>query len=124
MRRAEGIIVAFGAPGEAGQAAALAQGADAVAPAGQDLVRVALMANIPDEFVIGRIEHIMDRRGQLHHAQARPQMATGDAHGSDGFGAQFVGQLAQLFGLQLAQVGRPDDLVEQRGFGAISHDEA
>jgi hypothetical protein len=35
--------------GEAGEAAALAQGADAVAPAGEDLVRIGLVADVPDQ---------------------------------------------------------------------------
>ena len=40
MRRAKRIVFAFGPFGEAGQPAALAQCADAVASAGQDLVRM------------------------------------------------------------------------------------
>lgn len=49
MRRAERIVVAFAALGEAGQAAAGAQRADAVAPAGEDLVRIGLVADVPDQ---------------------------------------------------------------------------
>ena len=52
MRRAEGVVLALGALGEAGQPAALAQRADAVAPAGQDLVRIGLVADIPDQPVV------------------------------------------------------------------------
>ena len=48
MRGAERVVLALAAPGEARQAAALAEGADAVAPAGQDLVRIGLVADIPD----------------------------------------------------------------------------
>ena len=40
MRGAERVVFALGALGEAGQPAALAQRADAVAPAGQNLVRI------------------------------------------------------------------------------------
>ena len=122
MRRAERIIVGFGPLGEARQPATLAQGADAVAPPGQYLVRIALVADIPHQLVARRIEHIMDRGGQFHHAQARPQMATRHAHGGNHFLPQFIGQLPQLFGLQGAQIGRPDDLVEQRRLRAIIHE--
>ena len=52
MRRAERVVFAFGAPGEAGKPALLAQRADAVAPAGQDLVRIGLVADIPDQPVV------------------------------------------------------------------------
>ncbi len=49
MRGAERVVFALGALGEAGEAAALAQGADAVAAAGQDLVRIGLVADVPDQ---------------------------------------------------------------------------
>ena len=52
MRGAEGIVFALGAAGEAGQPALLAQRADAVAAAGQDLVRIGLVADIPDQPVV------------------------------------------------------------------------
>ena len=71
MGRAERIIFALGALGEARQAAALAQRADPVAPAGQDLVRIGLVANVPDQLVGGGVEHVVQRNGQLDHAQAR-----------------------------------------------------
>ena len=122
VRRAERVIFGFGALGEAAEATALAQGANAIAPAGQYLVRIALMAHVPDQLVVGRVEHIMDGGGQFHDTQARPQMAPGHADGGDGFGAQFIGQLAELVGLQLAQVGGDLDGVEQRR-GRIGHGE-
>ncbi len=53
MRRAEGIVFALAALGEAGQAAARAKGADAAAAPGQDLVRIALVPDIPDQHVLG-----------------------------------------------------------------------
>ena len=56
MRGAEGVVFAFGALGEAGQPSALAQRADAVAASGQDLVRIGLVADVPDQLVVGRIE--------------------------------------------------------------------
>ena len=61
MGRAEGVVFALGAFGEAAEAAALAQSADAVAAPGQDLVRIALMADIPDQLVMRRVEDRVDR---------------------------------------------------------------
>ena len=78
VRRAERVVFALAALGEAGKAAAHAQGADAVAPAGQDLVRIALVADVPDQPVVRRVEHIMDRDGQLDHAEPGAEMAAGD----------------------------------------------
>ena len=52
MRGAERVVFALGALGEAGQAAAHAQRADAVAAAGENLVRIGLMADVPDDAVV------------------------------------------------------------------------
>ena len=122
MRRAERVVLALAALGEAAEPPALPQGADPVAPPGQDLVRIALVPDVPDQPVVGRVEHIMDRGGQLDHAEPRAQMPAGHADRADRFGAQFVGQLPQLFGLQLAEVGGGIDRVEQRSIGAFGHD--
>jgi hypothetical protein len=48
MRGAEGVVFAFGALGESAQAVFLAQRADAVAAIRQNLVRIALVADIPN----------------------------------------------------------------------------
>ncbi len=58
---AEGVVFAFRAAGETCQAAALAQRADAIAAAGQDLVGVGLVANVPDEPVTRGIEDPVQR---------------------------------------------------------------
>ncbi len=118
---AERIVFALAPLGEAGQAAALAQGADAVAPAGQDLVRIGLVADVPDQPVVGRVEHIMERDGQLDHAEPRAEMAAGDRDRRDRLRAQLVGELAELLGLQFAQVFGCTDLIEERRYGAVGH---
>ena len=121
MRRAEGIIFALATLGEARQAAAGAQRADAVASAGQDLVRITLVANVPDQAIVRGVEYIMDRGGQFDHAEARAQMPAGDRYRRNHFLAQFVGQLAQLGRFQLTQVCRGLDGVQQWRFGQIGH---
>jgi hypothetical protein len=87
VRGPERVEFALGALGEAGQTVALAQGADAVAPAGDDLVRIGLVADVPDQAVLGGIEQVMQGDGQFHHAQSGAQMAAGDRHRIDGFNA-------------------------------------
>ncbi len=59
MGSTERVILAFGPLGETGKPAALPQRANAVAPAGQDLVRIGLVADIPDQAVVRRVEHIV-----------------------------------------------------------------
>jgi hypothetical protein len=112
VRRAEGVVFALAAAGEAGQTAALAQRADTVAPPGQDLVRIALVADIPDQLVARRIENVMQGDRQLDDPQARAQVAPGDRNRVDHLLAQFVGNLAQVAFLQFAQIFRSGDGVQ------------
>ena len=121
MRGAERIVVALGALGEAGQAAAGAQGADAVAAAGQDLVRIGLMADVPDQAVARGVEDVMDGGGQFDDAEAGAEMAAGDRNGVDGFLAQLVGDLPDLLHLEPAQVVGRADGVEKRRFTKCGH---
>ena len=53
-------------------------GADAIAPPGQDLVRIGLMADVPDQPVARRIEHRVEGNRQLDHAERGAEMAAGD----------------------------------------------
>ena len=114
MRRAKRVIFAFRTTGETGQPVLLAQSADAVAPAGQDLVRIALMANIPDQPVMWRVEDVVDRDRQFHDAKACAQMTAGLRDGVDHFGANFIGQLRKTGIGQLAHISGDVDSVEQR----------
>ncbi len=77
MGRAEGIVGRLGPFGKSADAVLLAQRAHAVPAACQDLVRVTLMADVPDNLVARRVEHRMQRDCQLDHAQTRAQMAAG-----------------------------------------------
>ncbi len=94
MGGAEGVVFALGAAGEAGQAVFLAQRADAVAAAGQDLVRIALVADIEDQPVVGRVEDVVDGDRQFDHAEAGAEMAAGARDRIDHLGAQFARQAA------------------------------
>ena len=110
------VVFAFGALGEAGQAAALAQRADPVAPAGQDLVRIGLMADIPDQPVARRVEHVVQRDGQFDDAEAGAEVAAGHRNRTDRFGPQFVGHLPELTLGQAPQIGGRLDGVEKRSW--------
>ena len=112
--RAERVVFAFGPLGEARQTAALAQGADAVAPAGEDLVRIGLVADVPDQDVLGRLIDMVQRHRQLDHPQACAQMAAGLRDGVDGLGAELVSDLLELRHAIAADVGGRRDLIQQR----------
>src|SRR3546814_1273255 len=63
----------------------------------------------------------MRRGGQLDYAESRSQMPARRPHRRNHFGAQFVGELAEVFGLQLAEVGGDIHRVEQRRMRTIGH---
>ena len=78
MRGAERIVFALRAFRETRKPAALPDRADAVAPARQDLVRIRLMTDIPDQPVMRRVEDVVQRQGQLDDAEAGAEMTAGD----------------------------------------------
>jgi hypothetical protein len=121
MRGAEGIVAALGALGEAGQASALAQRADAVAPAGENLVRVGLMPDVPDQPVARGVEHMMQRHRQLDHAEPGAQVTARHRHRINGLAPQLVGELSEVSLRQPPQVLRRLDLVQQWRLRSLGH---
>ena len=116
VRGAEGVVLALRPLGEAGQPASLAEGADPRAPAGQDLVRIALMADIPDQDVFGGIEQVVKGYGELDHSDPGPEVASGVGDRVDRLGAELVGEQLELPHGQSPEVVGPLDQVEMRGF--------
>ena len=94
MTRVEVVIGAFLLFGEARNAVLGAQCVKALKPACQELVGVALVADVPHHAVLGKIEHAVHGDRQLHHAQIRGQMTAVDGHHLDqlfsDFGAERV----------------------------------
>ena len=115
MRRPERIVFALAAPGEAGQPAALAQGPDPVAPAGEDLVGIALVADIPDQNVLGGVEHRMQRDGEFDDAETRAEMTSGLRHRGDGFVPELVADLPETVDLHAPEIRRAAQGIKQGG---------
>ena len=105
MARAKRVIHALAAFGKTRQAAALANAAHAVAPLGQYFMRIGLMADIPNDTVIGCVEHIMQSHGQFDHTETGAQMTAGFRHGVNHIGAHIIGQLTQIGFVQLPDIG-------------------
>ena len=121
VRGAKGVVGRLGAPREARDAALLAQRAHCLAPPGQDLVRIGLVAHVPDDAVLRRVEHVMQRHRQLDRAQVGRQVAAGAGHRIQQELAQLGGQRHELRAFEAAQIGRGLDPGQHRGrrIGAI-----
>ncbi len=114
MARSERVVFAFRALGEAAQASALPEGADSVAPSGQDLVGVGLMADVPDDAIGRRVEYVVERHRQFDDPEACAQMPAGHRNRADRLGAQFAGDLGEVARAQFAQIGGRADLIQER----------
>ena len=75
MAPSESVVGTLGDARKAADAPQLAVGAERLAAPRDDLVRIGLMADVPHQPVVGRVENVMDRRSQLHRTEARRQMA-------------------------------------------------
>ena len=76
MTDAEGVVFALGAGGKGRETAVLLDGVQELAPAGEHLVRVRLMTDVPHQPVVGRVENVMQRHGQLDRSQTGGEVAT------------------------------------------------
>ena len=85
---AEGVVLAFGARREGREAAALLDGVELVAPAGEHLVRIGLVADVPDEPVVRRVEDVVQRDGELDRAEAGGEVAAARGDAADQVFAQ------------------------------------
>jgi len=93
---AERIERAFSPLGESRQSTPLAQGADAITAACEDLVWIRLMPDVPDQDVARRVEYVVQSDCQFDHPEPCSQVTTGLGHRVNRLAAEFVRQLAQL----------------------------
>ena len=77
MASAKAVVLTFRTEGKAIKAVRLANFAESLLSARQQLVHVALMTHVPHKFVVRCAENLVHRDGQLHHAEIRAQMAAG-----------------------------------------------
>ena len=109
MRRAKGVVLTLAALREAAQTAELAQRVHALAATRQNFVRVGLVAHIPHQSVIGRVEHIVQSHREFHRAQVGAEVATGARHALQYIATQLIGQGFELGARQPTKLTRVVD---------------
>ena len=103
--------------GKRREAALLLDGVQLVAAAGEHLVRIGLVADVPHEAVARRVEHVVQRDGELDGAEAGGEMPAARARRSgSGSRAARAQSCAQLRCRQRAQVGRASRCERSSGY--------
>src|SRR5439155_18600173 len=113
MRGPERVVRRFVAARESRRSAPLAQLVHLCATAGEDLVRVSLMPDVPDDAIARRIENVMQRDRQLDGTEVRRQMTACLRHRIQYERAQLARELRQPAALQATELGGISDRFEQ-----------
>ena len=111
---AEGVVLALAAAREAAHALVLAECGHAFAAAGQHLVGIGLVTDVPHDAVVRRVVDVVQRDRQFHRAEIGRQVAACARDRFQQEGPQFGGQLGQLTAVQCAHGGRRIDGFQQR----------
>jgi len=113
MAGTKSVVLAFRALGKTADAVELAQRMELGTASREDLVGVGLMPDVPDNLVVRGVENVMEGDGQLDDSQARRQVTAVLCYGANDQVADFPGQLLQLAGSELLQLGRTLQLRNQ-----------
>jgi hypothetical protein len=97
----ERIILALGTLWETADPSVLAKRTELILTPGQNLVRISLMANVPDEAIMSGIEYIMQSYGEFNYAKAGGKMPAVFGNGAYDSGANFLSEFLQLLVRQI-----------------------
>src|SRR6185369_3169788 len=92
---AEGVVLALGARREGGETVLLLDGVQRVAPAGEHLVGIRLVAHVPDQPVTRRLEDVVQGDGELDGAEARGEVSASRGDAADEVLAQLLAELGE-----------------------------
>ncbi|CAB4948877.1 unannotated protein [freshwater metagenome] len=101
-------------------AVVLADRAELVAATREDLVRIGLVADVPEDLVRRAVEQGVQRDGDLARAEIGPEVAADLTDGVDDVLAHLLSDLLQLLLGEPVEVLRAIDAVQQSGHGSVS----
>jgi hypothetical protein len=113
VARAHDVVLGLVHRAERGEAAVLADRVKTVAAAGEDLVRVRLVADVPEHLVLGRVDQRVHRRRDLAGAEVGAEVAADLADRVDDQLANLLGDLLELVVGEALEVGRGVDVRKQ-----------
>ncbi len=112
MPRGDDVVLRLAAHAEAGEPAVLPESRHAVAPPSQDLVRIGLVPDVPDQEVARGVEEVVQGDRQLDRAEVRGEVAAGLRDRADDLVTQLIGELRQLLAGEAPQRLRVGDAIE------------
>src|SRR5687768_3164475 len=112
MAGAERIVFAFAALQEPGETGLLSQRFHPRVASGEELVRISLVTDIPDQLVAWRVEHRVQRDGEFDHPEAGTDMPTGAGADVDEAIPDLVRKRAELVARERFQIRRRGDFIE------------
>ena len=83
----------------------LPQTGQEVLASGEQLVRVALVADVEEQPIVAEVEDVVERDREFDHAEVGGQVATAAGDLVANRGTDLVGDLRELFNRELAEVG-------------------
>ena len=110
---AHDVVLGLEDRAERGQAVVLADCRQRLAAAGEDLVRVGLVTDVPEDLVAGRVEQAVQGDGQLAGAEVGAEVTADLADRVDYVGAHLLRDLLQLLVVEVVQVGGGIDPLQQ-----------
>ena len=99
------VVRRLGAAREPREPPVLPDRAEPLAAAGEQLVRVALMPDVPDDLVARTLEHAVQRDRELHGAETGGEVAAGLADAREDGLADLVGEQREFTLGELSEVG-------------------
>src|SRR5438445_5108283 len=105
MSGTECVILRFVTTKKSRQSAVFLDRMKLIASSGQYLVRVSLMADVPDELVARRIKNVVHRHRELDRSETCSCVASDPRAGVDNELANLVGNFLQILDTKLTKVG-------------------
>ena len=122
MAGAHDVVLGLGDRAERREAAVLADRVEPLAAAGEDLVRVGLVADVPEDLVAGRVEQAVQRDRELAGAEVGAEVAADLADRVDDQLADLLRELLELVVVEALEVGGLVDPVEKSLRLFVAHD--
>jgi hypothetical protein len=119
MTDAEGIVLTLCSTGKCGQTPGLTYVEHFFPSPRQNFVGIGLVSHIPDQFVRGGIEYVVDSDGEFDDSEAGAEVAAGLTDAIEQKQAQLLGQFGELSHLQLPEIRRIGYLIQQRRLWSV-----